>query len=347
MRKFIWLFMATSLMAQVSPPSNQSRVAGRFVAYSYSQWSVQLTNTTPGTGTKQFTVSSAGVKLSDGRVIMPFSTTAPIVVGSETITPSAIGNQCVVNNLQPNTCTITATFAQQHFQGERIYSATYGLQEALNDAGTSGGGTVVIDSAWTNLGGTNGMIAAATLPANTQVEDMRKGTNISGQTTNCVPKATGASSLGATSAICDDGTIITTTEPFSIQGTNPSLKLGTGTGDQTGLFMAPCTNYGGPSGYFCVWATGVTPTSANWLILTNATGEDVRLQSLGGLSLGTNNITRMSMDSTNITTHLPFLGDATAPTGACSSSTGAWSFTQDGKISYCKAGTWEVVTIAP
>lgn len=39
------------------------------------------------------------------------------------------------------------------------------------------------------------------------------------------------------------------------------------------------------------------------------------------------------------------LGPATAPTGA--GVAGTWAFSQDGNISFCKAGTWEVVTTAP
>lgn len=39
------------------------------------------------------------------------------------------------------------------------------------------------------------------------------------------------------------------------------------------------------------------------------------------------------------------VGPATAPTGSCTA--GMWEFTQDGKGSFCKAGTWEVVFTAP
>lgn len=38
------------------------------------------------------------------------------------------------------------------------------------------------------------------------------------------------------------------------------------------------------------------------------------------------------------------IGPATAPTGA--GTAGDWCFSQDGKLSFCKAGTWEVVTTA-
>ena len=57
----------------------------------------------------------------------------------------------------------------------RFTHGTFGLQESLNDAGSSGGGAVVIDSAWTNLGGTTTIKNAATLPSNTGIEDARTG----------------------------------------------------------------------------------------------------------------------------------------------------------------------------
>lgn len=40
-----------------------------------------------------------------------------------------------------------------------------------------------------------------------------------------------------------------------------------------------------------------------------------------------------------------YSGPTTAPTGGCTA--GQWSFSQDGKASFCKAGTWEVVITAP
>ena len=41
-----------------------------------------------------------------------------------------------------------------------------------------------------------------------------------------------------------------------------------------------------------------------------------------------------------------FTGDPTAPSGSCPV-TGVWQLSGDGKISFCKSGTWEVVTTAP
>jgi hypothetical protein len=46
------------------------------------------------------------------------------------------------------------------------------------------------------------------------------------------------------------------------------------------------------------------------------------------------------------TSDVPFLGPVTAPTGTCSPF-GSWMWSQDGKGSFCKAGTWEVAVTAP
>src|ERR1039458_5035496 len=120
-----------------------------------------------GTGSKTFSVSSATAQLPDGRQIMPFATNAPLYVGSEQVTVTAVGAGCLLNTVQPGLCVLTATFSNAHITGERVYSATFGLQEALNDAGSSGGGAVVVDSAWANQGGTSAMISGATLPTHT------------------------------------------------------------------------------------------------------------------------------------------------------------------------------------
>jgi predicted acyltransferase len=63
----IFLF-ASMAVAQVSPPSTQSRVAGRFVAYNYGLWALPAYTMPTGTGSKTFTLSSSTVRMQDGRV---------------------------------------------------------------------------------------------------------------------------------------------------------------------------------------------------------------------------------------------------------------------------------------
>ena len=176
MKKFLaFLILAAPLIAQVSPPTGTSRTAGRFVAYNYGQWNLAIYSFPNGTGSKTFTLSNATVQLGDGRSIMPFNTNAQVVVGTETVTLTSIGSGCRQGTIPAGSCSLTATFSNPHTNADRVSSATFGLQEALNDAGASGGGAVTVDTAWTGLGGTAGIVNAATLPSNTKVEDMRTG----------------------------------------------------------------------------------------------------------------------------------------------------------------------------
>lgn len=183
-----FLLTATAL-AQVSPPSTQSRVAGRFVAWNYGQWAIPLYTAPAGTGSQTFTLVSSQVRMADGRTIMPFNTNAVIFVGKEQVTVTAVGSGCINAQVGPGKCVLTATFSNKHTNAEVVSSATYGLQEALNDAGASSGGTVTVDSAWAGLGGTTGMVNAATLPANTGIEDERTGSGTSGSALICTGTA--------------------------------------------------------------------------------------------------------------------------------------------------------------
>ena len=101
------------------------------------------------------------------------TTTTPITVGvgsvSETVTPSAVSTDQLGNIL------ITATFTYGHQAGDMVRSGTVGLQEALNAVSGYGGGVVVVDGAWTKLGGTQAMLLAAVIPADVDIEDLRFG----------------------------------------------------------------------------------------------------------------------------------------------------------------------------
>jgi hypothetical protein len=131
----------------------------------------------PATGAQTFSVGLSTANLGDGRQIIPFNTNAPIYVGSELVTPSAVTG-LIMNDLNPNDCKITATFSQSHSTADKITSGTFGLQEALNDAGICGGGVVVVDMAWQNSGGTSAMILAATIPSGVAIQDIRTGTAV-------------------------------------------------------------------------------------------------------------------------------------------------------------------------
>lgn len=123
------------------------------------------------------TLTSGVISLSNGGfMVAPLNTNASIIVGSgsntETVTPS----QIICNTpAQYGTCTLVATFTKQHYTGEPIRSATFGLQEAINAAHTAGGGIVSVNASWFAYGGTTGMISAATLPSGVSVWNLLNG----------------------------------------------------------------------------------------------------------------------------------------------------------------------------
>jgi hypothetical protein len=231
-RYLILAFLTASAFAQVaSPPAQYSRTGGRFIAWNYGQWRIPIYQIAAGTGSQTFSVTYSQVKLPDGRAFMPFSTNAPIYVGKEVVTPTVIGSGCLNGVVSPGTCKITATFSQSHSNAEPVASATFGLQEALNDGGASGGGTITVDSAWTALGGTSGIVNAAILPANTGIEDERtgpvSGSGPGGSNTNVQYNNSG--SFGANSNFTTDGSGNLTYTTGTVAGalTIPAVNVNT------------------------------------------------------------------------------------------------------------------------
>lgn len=192
-RIFMFMIFASVAVAQVSPPSTQSRVAGRFVAYNYGAWSLPVYTMPSGIGSQTFTLSNSTAVLQDRRAIMPFAVNAPLRVGIETVTVTAVGAGCIINSTAIGACSITATFTLPHTVADFVGSGTWGLQEALNDAAASGGGTVTVDSAWIALGGTSAMISAATIPSLTGVENEISGPLTPTFSTVTSPKYIGSS----------------------------------------------------------------------------------------------------------------------------------------------------------
>jgi hypothetical protein len=94
-----------------------------------------------------------------------------IGANAETVTPTTVS--VVTGGPAGLTVNITANFANVHGQGDLVASGTAGLQEALNFAAANGGGVVVVDGFWANLGGTSAMMAAATGATNVSLRDNR------------------------------------------------------------------------------------------------------------------------------------------------------------------------------
>jgi hypothetical protein len=171
--------------------ANRTKFAGWYRALDYyyggpnpnnSPASPEIITAPSATGAGSVTLTSGPIVLSDGTVANVLATTAPVLVGSgsnqETVTPSAVQN---ASSQIPGVAGFTATFANLHGQGDPVASATAGLQEAINDAATNGGGTVVVDAAWYTSGGTAAILAAATLPASGKVSILdNSGANGSG-----------------------------------------------------------------------------------------------------------------------------------------------------------------------
>ena len=167
---FAALFLLTTLAlpaaAQTQAPY-YTRSAGRFIAsrYNWGVGQVKSTNAvTAGVGT--MILSASSVTLQDGSVLYPFTVPEQLMIDQGTSVAEIVtltsASGCSTN--APNaTCAITATFANAHGPSATITSATYGLQEALNDAASAvagaqqslviagnqlKGGVVVVDSTW-------------------------------------------------------------------------------------------------------------------------------------------------------------------------------------------------------
>jgi hypothetical protein len=166
-------------------PRNPTFFAGQYRALSFAYG---IVDTLPGLivdnpsgstsgGTQTLNLAFGTIALSDGTLISPLSTNAPVIVGTgtnaDTVTPTAVSNN-TPQIYQSSSFTAT-TFSHAHGTGDKIASGTVGLQEAINFAFLNGGGVVIVDSDWTKYGGTDAMIEAATVPAGVSIEDTRTG----------------------------------------------------------------------------------------------------------------------------------------------------------------------------
>lgn len=170
------LLFAGIAFGQVSAGLGESRLGAFYFASAYGLWNSKIQIGTQAAGAGSITMFYPTVTLPDGRTIVPFSTTSPLLVGAgataETVTPTAVSG-CLKNNTQQGVCTITATFTYQHGAGELVQSGSFGLGEAVNDANLGGGGLVVLDAAWVAAGGTNTVALAQHGFANTPLLDGR------------------------------------------------------------------------------------------------------------------------------------------------------------------------------
>lgn len=159
----------------------RSRFAGFFRAIDYAYGlgpefppALIIDTGNSAAGSASVTVSKGYTIALDGTVFFPLATNASVNVGSgsnlESVTPSAVSNNSLTGYAQTG---FTATFSNVHGVGDFVSSATFGLQEAINAANAAGGGSVVVDSRWTALGGTTAILNAATVPVGVALYDNR------------------------------------------------------------------------------------------------------------------------------------------------------------------------------
>lgn len=152
-----------------------SRGAGYFYAPAYGRYLVHLFSAAAASsGSLVLTENPSMLTISstEGRTFNPFGfgnafpqVQVDVGASSEAVTVSGVagcsfGNSSTFGVL--GTCVLTtSSLSNAHAPGAVVFSATFGLQEALIDALKSGGGIVVVDQTWALLGGTTGMITSA------------------------------------------------------------------------------------------------------------------------------------------------------------------------------------------
>ena len=151
-RSLVSLIAVAGFVGGTAFAQNRVVFAGAANAYDFdygvnaSPLQVDLAGGPSATGTATLTVAFGTVTLGDGAIITPLSTTAPITIGTgankETVTPSAVS--CSTPQVYQS-CSFTASFTYQHGTGDRISSASYGIQEAgAYLAGKFAGGLVIL-----------------------------------------------------------------------------------------------------------------------------------------------------------------------------------------------------------
>jgi hypothetical protein len=173
MRKFLItaVMAVASLCAygQTSTPTAATQFGGQFTQSAYANYAVQGTNFVPA-GSQVLNLNTSTILLSDSRTALPFLVGTPLTVDNGTLQEVVTITQanCTVPN-QP--CTIVATFTHPHSAPFRVATATFGLQEAINDAFNNGGGTVLVDGFYTT-----GLLTSAVAYSNVALQIPRAGT---------------------------------------------------------------------------------------------------------------------------------------------------------------------------
>jgi hypothetical protein len=182
------------LTALIVPSVAQNTFKSFFDPVDYSKWQMVI-YTSVASGTQTVQVSYPGSTANtgsqtpctftavNGRTFSPFAVGTPISINdanSETVTPTAVVNSATG-------CSFTATLTNAHAAGVIVSSGTVGLQEAIQDAFSMGGGTVIADPFWSAAGGTDTLLNAALVYNNVAIKDTRRGAE---QNWNSLPSTT-------------------------------------------------------------------------------------------------------------------------------------------------------------
>lgn len=247
--------------ASLGNAQNLPLSGGAYVASDYGQWQGKVLSGPNTTGAVTYVMQAGYIVAKNGRSINPFSTTAPLLIGTnnqETATPSTVSG-CVAVGQNSVQCSVTITVVNAHGQGELIQSGTFGLQEAANDAQVSGqlfggpvGGVVVVDAFWASLGGTEAMLKAALPYQLVAFEDRRFGTPLLWTPTQA-----------AATALAAPATLTAVTVGFGLNGANTTggTYTGTNTYNYNCAYVDPMGNEGPASATFSAATAGTGATN--------------------------------------------------------------------------------------
>ena len=211
----------TGIPAQAQNPAH--RVGNIYYSSGYAGWQATVIsgNTATGAGVSIIVAlpgaGGSGVTLADGSVVAitsVFNTSTPILVNdanAETVTPSGVSvGPCPGGNVgaSQNCITVTGTFNNTHGQSALVTSGDQGIQEAITDAGASGGGLVfwIADTGVVTLN-TGGLTTTTTTKVPTNFYNMGAAARVTTAITVTASWAVGIS--GATGIFCSANSTLT------------------------------------------------------------------------------------------------------------------------------------------
>ncbi len=201
-------------------PSVLSRPGGGFYAPAFmAQGRIISGNSSTGSQTVFIAFSTGG----QGGVQLPDGTTVPIGVltqnlmpmtfdwgqsASESVTPTAISiSNCPAGNIGIGSIVqcvaFTGSFSNTHGQSAVVVDSSFGLQTAINYAVLLGGGTVSVDAAWQQMGGTDILLNAAIPYGNVSINDYRRGSPVFWNALPSTTSLTAAPAVLAGQIACD------------------------------------------------------------------------------------------------------------------------------------------------